>query len=340
MSTVTGLRSTALAVALAVTASLVVPIATATETRPLFRLDGFDYAESDLDADYRQQIYEAYARYSEVVDRVVTAAAMDLVVAEEASKTGKSPEAVRAQMLPPKAIEDAQIKRFYDQNRKRIPAPLAEVRGQIVEFLTREQTRLRTGLLIEELRAEGRIAKLLPAAAAPSVKIDTAGLPTKGPAGAPVTIVEFADFQCPHCKAAHPQVAAVIKQFAPNVRMVFMHLPLNRSGISRKVAIGSTCAAEQDKFWLYHDLAFDRQAELTAASPRQLAASAEMDMAKFDACYQSPAATAMVDKSESEAQRLGIASTPTIFVNGQRLKLTHSVGEDLERAVADALKGS
>jgi protein-disulfide isomerase len=313
-------------------------VSVATEQRPLFQFGGLEFSEGDLGAESRQQIFAAYARYRSEIDSVVTNAAVRLYIEEQAEKTGQSPDAIRAKLLPAEPIPEADLQGFYSQNQQRIRMPFEQVRGQIVEYLSGERDKARKAALVQSLTEAGQLKSLLPRAQAPSVQIAHAGFPSKGAANAPVTVVEFADFQCPHCKAAHPAVASLLDKFPGKVRVVFMHLPVNRSGISRKVAHGAVCAQSQNKFWDYHDLAFARQGALSDASPVELARAVGLDVAAFEACYASDVPVDQIIRSEAEAARLGVSSTPTLYVNGQRVRVTHDTTADLHGAVEAALK--
>jgi protein-disulfide isomerase len=320
----------------AVTLALSWP-ALASEDRTLFRLNGLDYNASDLPPALRQQMFDAYQRYYDAVSAIVRDAAFDVHVAEVAETSGKDPAAVRDELLPAGAIPQAQLQAFYDQNRQRINAPFAQVKGQIAEYLQRARANAAKTAVVAKLSEQGKLDAGLPAPEVPVVKINTAGFPFKGPAEAPVTIVEFADYQCPHCKAAAPLMREVLKRHAGKVRVVFIDFPINRSGISRLVAKGAVCAEQQGRFWDFHDLAFDNQASLTVSAPTSLAAQLGLDKVAFESCYQSQSPERKVASAEAEAERLGLKSTPTIFVNGQRLRSVRGMAGDLNRAVEQAL---
>ena len=311
--------------------------ASANEDRTLFRLNGLDYNASDLSPALRQQMFDAYQRYYDAVSAIVRDAAFDLHIAEMAEFSGKDPAVVRAGLLPSGAVPEAQLQSFYDQNRQRIGAPFQQVKGQIAEYLQRERANVAKTAVVAKLTKTGKLDAGLPAPKSPVVKINTDGFPFKGPADAPVTIVEFADYQCPHCGSVVPVMRDMLARHAGKVRVVFVDFPINRSGISRLVAKGAVCAQEQGRFWDFHDLAFEQQKSLTVSAPTSLAEQLGLDKAAFDSCYQSQAPERKVASAEAEAERLGLTSTPTIFVNGQRLRPVRGLAGDLNRAVEQAL---
>ena len=314
--------------------------ALATEQRPLFRLDGLDYDQADLSPELRQKVFEAYVSYRDRIAEVVRDAAFELHIEEQARRSGNSVEQVRSGLLPDGPVAEEQVQAFYRANEARIRMPYAQVRGQIEEYLAAARDTQAREKVVAALREDGALDDLLPAAEAPLQRIETAGFPSKGPDTAPVTVVEFADYQCPHCKAALPHVAALLERYPDQVRIVFMDFPVNPSGVSRKVARGAVCAQRQERFWDYHDLAFAQQDTLDDAAPARLARAVGLDMAQFEACYASAQTGERVNLAEREAQRLGVSGTPTLFVNGQRLRVTTGLAEDLEAAVRAALRAA
>ena len=161
------------------------------------------------------------------------------------------------------------------------------------------------------------------------VPID-AGRNTRGSADAPVIIVEFSDFECGHCAAFHESLDDVLHRMGPSVRVDFRHFPLD-SACNPKVAasvhpsaclaaVAAECAGEQGKFWQYHNLLFANQQELGRAFLMQYATRLGMDVARFTDCLGSAAAEARVRDDAAAGARLGIDSTPTVFINGRKIK--------------------
>ncbi len=152
----------------------------------------------------------------------------------------------------------------------------------------------------------------------------------RGSADAPVTIVEFSDFECGHCAAFHQSLDDVLHRMGSSMRVVFRHFPLD-SACNAKVgaavhpsaclaAVAAECAAEQGKFWQYHNLLFDNQQALGRTFLIQYATRLGMDVARFTECLGSAAAQARVRDDAAEGARLGIDSTPTVFINGRKIK--------------------
>jgi len=152
----------------------------------------------------------------------------------------------------------------------------------------------------------------------------------KGSERAPVTIVEFSDFECGHCAKAYRVLKEIFPRYRSQIRLVFRHFPLDsscNSSVQRPLhrygcaaAIAAECAAEQGRFWEYHDMLFENQARLDPASLLAYAQELRLDMGRFQACMKSDAARSRVLRDVAEGMRLGIDSTPTFFVNGRTIR--------------------
>src|SRR5688572_16423232 len=141
-----------------------------------------------------------------------------------------------------------------------------------------------------------------------------------GPKDAPVTIVEFSDFQCPYCKRGADTVHQIAKEYPKDVRIVFKHNPLSFHKDAFLASEASMAAGEQGKFWEYHDKLFANQQKLDRASLEQYAQELQLDMAKFKSAIESGKFKAQIDESIKYAQSVGARGTPTFFVNGKLVR--------------------
>lgn len=157
----------------------------------------------------------------------------------------------------------------------------------------------------------------------------SAGAPSRGPADAPVTIVEFSDFQCPFCARVVPTVEQVLEKYPDQVRLVFMHLPLSMHPWAEPAAVAAGCAARQstDAFWSLHDFYFGNQDSVSpqnvmAVSRAQLD-GAGLDLAQWNTCATDTTSVphqevlARVRASAAMAQQYGATGTPAFFINGR-----------------------
>jgi protein-disulfide isomerase len=155
--------------------------------------------------------------------------------------------------------------------------------------------------------------------------IQTKDSPSLGDANAPVTLVEFSDFQCPVCRSLHDVLRGMLPKF-PQVRVIFKDFPIEvLHPWARTAALAGHCAYEQDPkaFWKVYDTIYDQQELISAANAwmkmADFAGQAGLNPDAFRGCMASPEAGAAIDASRANGQKLEVTSTPTVFVNGRRL---------------------
>lgn len=147
----------------------------------------------------------------------------------------------------------------------------------------------------------------------------------QGSPTAPVTIVEFSDLQCSHCKEAHDELnRSLYKMYKPEqVRLVFKHFPLTGHDWAEQAAVASECAADQKEatFWPMTDFFFANQEKITKdnvkAQALEAAKQANLNMATFESCLSNPAVLQRVKDSKKEGSSMGVVSTPTLYINGR-----------------------
>jgi len=150
------------------------------------------------------------------------------------------------------------------------------------------------------------------------VKIPTAGSPSVGPQNAPITIVEFSDFQCPYCVAAFPELKAMLKMYPTQVRLIFKEFPLEIHSQADLAAAAAIAANKQGKFWAMHDAMFTHHDDLSRKAILEMAKNAGLDMNRFETDIDSTEVRETVVRDVQDGNAAGVEGTPTIFVNGQR----------------------
>ena len=166
--------------------------------------------------------------------------------------------------------------------------------------------------------------------------------PAKGKASAPVTLVEFSDFQCPYCARATPSVKEIESAYPSDVRIVWKHLPLSFHANAMPAALAAEAAREQGgaaKFWAMHDKLFANQAALSGASYERYAGELGLDLARFRRDMANPKLRARVDEDAQLAQKMGVNGTPTFVVNGERVVGSNALRAAVERQLAVARSG-
>jgi protein-disulfide isomerase len=149
-------------------------------------------------------------------------------------------------------------------------------------------------------------------------KVETAGAPSKGPETAPVTIVEFSEFECPFCKRVDPTLKQIEKVYGDKVRFVWKHLPLmSIHADAMNAALASEAARSQGKFWQYHDALFANQENLAVDDLKRYAKEVGLDLVRFEKDRLDPENRKKVEADVAEARSLKVSTTPSFFINGR-----------------------
>jgi protein-disulfide isomerase len=281
----------------------------------------YDLKRRELDSLIEQRLFA-----QEAAKRKLSVAA--LLDAEVTAKVG---------LVTEKEIED-----FYQANKSRMRGDDSEIRQKIRAFLQQQKLNARREAFAESLRSQGKVVVRLQPPPAIRVEVSTDGTPVRGAANAPVTIVEFSDFECPFCKQAHPTVKQVLERYPGKVRLAYRDFPLDSiHPQARRAAEAARCASDQGKFWEYHDVLFSQSPQLALEDLRRYAGQVGLDVTKFDGCLAAGVHKSAVQRDLDEGNRLGITGTPAFFVNGRPLQgaqpleaFTRLIEQELARVAA------
>ena len=281
---------------------------------------------------------EAYDQAKKQTDQLVN----DLLLLEEARRRQVGPEViirteVSDKVKPP---TEQEVAKFYADNKARISGDLNSVRNQIASYLQEQSRQQLEQELSERLRKSANIRWLISEPEQPVQNISVDDDPSRGEVSAPVTVVEFTDFECPACAAMHPVLEEVLKSYGNRVRFVVRDFPLTHHEFARKAAEAANAAHAQGKFFEYAALLFKNQKALDVASLKKYASDLGLNRARFDAELDRGVYEAEVRKDLDDGDIYGIGSTPTIFVNGIQLRTLNADGlrEAIDRAAANVTK--
>jgi len=240
------------------------------------------------------------------------------LLAREAKRRNIPLEQLIATEVTAKAavVTPEEIHRVYELNKTTLQRPESEVADQLRTVLREQNEATRRHEFANTLRANAKVTVYLEPPAPFRAVVGVDG-PTRGTPTAPVTIVEFEDFQCPFCRKAQDTVQQVLLKYKDSVRFVHRDFPLQPlHPTSWKAHEAAHCAAEQGKFWEFRDLLYKN----APAPPEQLTAYASqlgLDSSAFKTCLDSGKFKAAVQKDEDEGDRLGVTGTPAFFINGR-----------------------
>jgi protein-disulfide isomerase len=186
------------------------------------------------------------------------------------------------------------------------------VRDRVLEHIRELRREKARAAYVKQLRSNASVQVLL---APPFADVNLRDAFVHGSKNSAVTLVEFADYECPYCQKITPELQKLEKEYGNRLAFVYKDFPLPMHHSSQKAAEAARCAGEQGKFWEYHDVLFYSK-QLQVADLKAHARVLKLDGDRFDKCLDDGAEAAPVKKSLEEAQKLGLTGTPSFFVNG------------------------
>jgi protein-disulfide isomerase len=287
----------------------------------------------------RERLLRLHTEAYEIERRLLEDHIDQQLLRQEAERRGLSVAALEESEIRGKVgrASGDEVKQAYEAAGARHPDMSgSEVLQLVVTSLHGSRLRARRRAFLDELRAAAGVRILLEPERATLTSQDA---PSRGPADAPVTIVEFCDFQCPYCAGATVLLDRLLERFPDDVRVVFRHFPLSSHKQAAAAAEAAACAHEQGAFWKMHDKIFAHQRRLARDDLVGYAQELALDTGEFEACLSSRRHSHAWQQDVAEASRFGVAGTPTFFVNGRLLTggasfetLTKVVAEELEWA--------
>jgi protein-disulfide isomerase len=313
--------STCLIFALAVTAYAQTP-----ET-VVATVNNIEITQKQVDDSVAAQIYplqqQLYAIRKVALENLITTKILE----SEASARRISIDDLRKQLtLGEVNVTRAQVEEAYKQNASFFVTMSPDEARERLRLDLENQARMkhyRMGL--DALRMKWTVTMNMPPPVFVS-ELDDGVSPVKGATNPVVTIVEFSDFECPFCKQVQSVLKQIVESYGRHVRLVFKHLPLEGHRYSLPAARAAYCAAEQDRFWQFHDALFTA-GNLSPPMFEQIASNLGLGMPKFQECVASERSRAAVVKDIDAARLLRIESTPSFVVNGKLINGALSFAE-------------
>ncbi len=235
-------------------------------------------------------------------------------------------------------VTDADVDAFYTENQARIRQPkenvAAQIRAHLQNLARQERTDAFYGSLSEGVEVANNLGPY-------RAEVDGGDAPFKGPANAPITIVEFSDFECPFCSRVNPTLQQVMDTYGDKVKIYFRHYPLNFHENAQKASEAAMCAHDQGKFWEMHDLLFAEQQQLGIDQLKNKAERLGLDLTAFGECLDGDKYAQLVQDDLREGSLAGVSGTPGFFINGRLISgaqpftaFQEVIDEELARAGA------
>lgn len=290
-------------------------------SRVFATVNGTHITSADVEESLRPLIFSVqervYTLRKDEVDRKIN----DVLLQQEAAKRGIPINALLEAEVRSKlaAVTDAEAEKFYNENKERINGDFPSVKPQIVEFLAEQRARAQQGAFAERLRANAKIQIFLNAPEPPTYNIAIDDQPVRGNPNAKTTMVIFTDLQCPSCAELHLILERLIASYGNRVKFVIRDYPLNQHKDAELAAIAAEAAREQGKYWEYVAILYRNQSALEKEKLKEYASQLNLDRTKFDQDLVSERLRDKVERDRVDGSRIGVNTTPTIFLNGRRV---------------------
>jgi protein-disulfide isomerase len=280
--------------------------------QPIYEQD----LEQDLGGELRSKLQQVRNQEYQIKSQALDELIRKRIVEAEAKKRGLTVDKlyeteVDAKILAP---SDAEVEGYYLAIKAQVKQPLQEVKPQVqatVKMLKQQQARQEYA---DSLRAKTEVAVLL---GPPKTEVGYDPARVRGDARAPVTIVEFSDFQCPYCKQTEATLKDLLAKYNGQVKLAFRDFPLRPiHSRAETAAEAGRCAQEQGKFWEYHDALFEDQSKLDDAGLAATAQKLGLDGKSFQSCLASGKYKAQIEQDEQDGKKAGVNGTPGFFIDG------------------------
>ncbi len=293
-----------------------------TATEPLVEVDGevitAEQVEKAIGAPLAQLQKQIYNLKRQRLEAMIA----ERLLAKEAARRGVSVPALLDAEVTAKVglVTEKEIEDFYQKNKARLQGDEADIRQKIRTFLQQQKLGARRALFLESLRSQAKIVVHLQPPPVIRLEVSIEGAPFRGAADAPVTLVEFSEFQCPFCSRVQATLKQLLERYPGKVKLVYRDFPLDAlHPLARPAAEAARCAQDQGKFWEYHDMLFAHFPQAAPDDLRRYAEQVGLDVTKFDRCLSAGVHKATVQRDLDEGTRLGVNGTPAFFINGRPL---------------------
>ena len=269
---------------------------------------------------------------------------LDEMIAEELTKLEAAARGVTPEELTKEEVfaktgkpTDEQAQKLYDANKDKLGnASFDSVKSRLMDHLIQGMLEEREHAFAAELKKKYKTEVSLQP---PMVDVGTGGRASRGGGpNAPVTMIEFSDYECPFCKKADETVQEVMKTYGDKVRLVHRDFPLAFHAHARPAAQAARCAEAQGKFWEYHGKLFASQ-DLSPEKLKAMATEVGLDGPKFDECIAKQPFEKSIDQDIADGTAVGVTGTPAFFINGRMLtgaqpfeKFKEVIDEELARS--------
>lgn len=258
---------------------------------------------------------EIYEIKRDAIDQIIE----KRLLTAEAKKKGISIDALLKKEVYDKVVNptEAELQSIYEMKKSRMQGKTFEEVKEQLEAQTKAQKKQRA--FSSYLNTLRQVAKIQYKIERPTVKVSVDDDPSQGDKNAPITLIEFSEFQCAYCKKARPTIDKILSTYKGKIHYVFRDFPLGFHSQAKDAANAANCAGEQGKYWEYNHTLWEIQSKQSPDALKEIAKNLVLDTTKFDACVASKKYYKEIDKDQDDGSAAGVSGTPAYFINGKFL---------------------
>ncbi|MBZ5516486.1 MAG: thioredoxin domain-containing protein [Acidobacteriia bacterium] len=284
---------------------------------PIAIIAGQPIYERDLAPEIGSKLLQLHNQEYQIKNTALQDVIRQKLLEAEAKERGVSTEELLKQEVDSKVSEpsDAEVEGYYLAIKNQIDQPLEQIKPQLVKALRALKTQQARQEYEDSLRSESEVVVLL---RPPKVEVSYDPARVRGDRSAPVTIVEFADFQCPYCKKADATLNDLLAKYKGQVKLAYRDFPMRTLHTQAQIAAeAARCAEEQGKFWEYHDALFAAdQPKLDETGLSETARRLGLEENAFRSCLAGGKFKTSIEQDVQDGTKAGVVGTPAFFLNG------------------------
>jgi len=284
--------------------------------KPIAIVAGEAISDEQLPSTVQGQLHRFHQQEFETRRAALEEVVNHRLLETEAHKKGVTVDKLLEVEVDAKAVDPTpgELEAYYQDQKEHVSEPFNQAQPKLKQELKQVKLQTAREAYLKLLQQQAEVVMFLNP---PRIKVKYDPLQLKGSPNALVTIVEFSDFTCPFCRQADSTLKKLIAKYEGNISLAYRDFPMSDvRPEAHLTAEASRCAAEQGKFWEYHDLLFDNPGNFAREDLVKSAQKMHLNMKQFDSCLSSDKYKLQIDQDFQDGLRAGVFGTPGFFING------------------------
>ncbi|MBF0106366.1 MAG: thioredoxin domain-containing protein [Deltaproteobacteria bacterium] len=286
------------------------------KAKVLATLNGQEITEEEVDKVATPRMTKILSQMFDIKREVIDQMIEERLLTADAQKQGLTIDSLRSKILSDaKAVTEDEARSIYQLQKERYQGKeFDEIKLQLMAQLSEQKKQMAMGDYIDNLKKQAQIKINLER---PRAKVSVDDDPSQGgPTTAPVTLIEFTEYQCPFCKRARATIKQILDTYGDKVHYVIRDFPLSFHNQAKDAANAAQCAGDQGKYWEFSDELWKIQGQQTTEALTKIATDIGLNLEKFNSCVSSQKYYAEIDKDQDDGVVAGVTGTPAYFING------------------------